>query len=134
MFLNLQTNKYEIFVLVGVLSGFGTKLLLQPFSFCGCTLMRGTFKNKRPSDKLQSAQALAHARGEAGEDHGVKAYRAHQYAVSVEIKYERPKTQGQECESSGDVLEHSDNAVDFIEVVGEHVVVAGLVSDLGKCG
>ena len=47
---------------------------------------------------------------------------------SVEIKYERPKTQGQECESSGDVLEHSDNAVDFIEVVGEHVVVARLVS------
>ena len=60
MFLNLQRNKYEIFVLVGVLSGFGTKLLLQPNIFCGCTLMRGTFKNNCSSDTLQSAQALGH--------------------------------------------------------------------------
>ena len=45
---------------------------------------------------------------------------------SVEIKNERPLTEGQESESNGDELEHS--AVDFTEVVGDEEM-ARMVSD-----
>ena len=49
---------------------------------------------------------------------------------SVETKYEDPGiAEGHDCEGIGDLLEHSYNAVDFIEVGDEQVVVAKLVSE-----
>ena len=45
---------------------------------------------------------------------------------SVEIKYQGPRTEGQECEGREFILEHSGIAVDFIEVDG--VEVARVVS------
>ena len=49
---------------------------------------------------------------------------------SVEIKYEGPRTEGQECEGNVVVLEHSGNAVDLIEVGGDKVASVVYVKDL----
>ena len=73
MFLNLPEIYIEVFLLVGVLSGLGVGLVLQPLEICGCTLLCGTFKNRRPSDTPKIAQVKSHVRGEAEQDQGVEA-------------------------------------------------------------
>ena len=45
---------------------------------------------------------------------------------SVEIKYEGPRTEGQECEGIEVVLEHSGYAVDFLEVGSDKVARVAL--------